>query len=715
MDNIIIENKKFRLVIGPDAKPVSLVFLSSGEECLQNSERLPLFTLTEDRPYNNEIKLAHPNKKTTFRANRLRMEGERLIVGFEIITFEAVVLVCVRDNYITFELEGYNLYPKSFGSLCMSPPPVSEFRLLQLPICHRENFGEWLNVVFDERLAVNVLATSPYERIDSEERVSSRILTADAVRGVKLQGAKAALIVAETSDYLDVVREIEEDFDLPRGVDARRNPRLNSSVYWVGNLNPQTVDEHIEHAHRGGFRNMLVYYSAMVYEDDVYSLCGNYDFRKEVYPNGYEDVKAVLKKIKAAGITPGLHFLHTHIGKRSRYVTPVADHRLNLTRHFTLAKPLGMEDTTIFVEENPEGAVMHEKCRVLKFGGELISYESYTTEPPFMFLGCRRGHWDTNITAHELGQIGGLLDVSEFSAVSVYLNQNSSLQDEIAEKIAALYNCGFEFIYMDGSEGVSAPFEYHVANAQLRVYRKFINKPLFAEGAAKSHFSWHMMSGGNAFDIFPAETFKDMVAEHPLKEAPMMAKNFTRVDFGWWRYFPDAQPDLYEYSTSKAAAWNCPVTLQARNDLFVKNPRNADVFEVIRRWEEVRAKNWLTEEQRLALRDPETEYILLINEKGEYELQPYFEVLNPDEQIKAFVFSRKGKSYAVCWHKTASGRLLLPLDNELVYEAELGKEKLDVEKCSNCAVVEISDRRYLSANIGLEEMKEAFKNATLIE
>lgn len=716
MSNIIIENKSFSLTIDENCRATSLVYKKTGEECLDNYDSLPLFSLTEERPYNNEIKLAHPNKKTTFPANRIRREGDKLIVGFDIITFEAVVAVNEQDEYITFKLEGYNLFPKSFGSLCMSPPPVLEFRLMQLPVKHRENFGEWLNVCFDDRLAVNVLATSPYALIDSEHRRNCRVLTADAVRGVKLQGCEAALIVAETSHYLDVVRQIEIDYNLPHGVDARRNPRLNSSVYWVGNLNPQTVDEHIAHAKRGGFRNMLVYYSAIVYEDDIYALCGNYDFRTELYPNGYDDLKLVLQKLKAAGITPGLHFLHTHIGKRSRYVTPVADHRLNLTRHFTLSKPLGPHDTTLFVEENPEGSVTHEKCRVLKFGGELIYYDSYTTEPPYMFTGCVRGHWDTNVTEHEMGQIGGILDVSEFSAKSVYVNQNSSLQDEIADKIAAIYNCGFEFVYMDGSEGAQPPFEFHVPNAQYRVISKFNNEPLFCEGAAKGHFSWHMMSGGNAFDIFPAETFKAMVAEHPLKEAPMMAKNFTRVDFGWWRYFPDAQPDLYEYSTSRAASWDCPVTLQARNDLFVKNPRNDDVFEVIRRWEDVRAKGWLSLEQKQMLRDPDTEHILLINEEGEYELCPYFEVKDTVEPLRAFLFERRGKTYAVCWHKTGSAGLSLPLSADtLVYENELGGEKLTVKAEGDSSVIELAGRRYLSTTASMTELEKALKSAKIIE
>ncbi|MGV8092685.1 MAG: hypothetical protein AB2L24_12585 [Mangrovibacterium sp.] len=57
----------------------------------------------------------------------------------------------------------------------------------------------------------------------------------------------------------------------------------------------------------------------------------------------------------------------------SRYVTPAADHRLNLVKMFTLAKPLGKDDTEVYVEQNPEGSVMADGCRVLKIGTELVT------------------------------------------------------------------------------------------------------------------------------------------------------------------------------------------------------------------------------------------------------------------------------------------------------------------------------------------------------
>ncbi|MBQ3573967.1 MAG: hypothetical protein IJA16_05155 [Clostridia bacterium] len=718
-NSILIENKSFCLKIREDAMAESLIFKPTGEECLAANEEIPFFSVTEDRPYNNEIKLAHPNKRTTFSANRVRREGNKLIVGFELLDFEAVVEIKETDEYISFKLVDFVLPEHVHFGLCMTPPPVAEFRMIQLPIVNKARFGEWLNVMWDDNVCINVLSTSPHARIDSEKRKGYRILTADAVRGIKLKGCEAALIVTSPDTLLDCVEKIEDDYDLPRGVASRRSKHINSSSYWVWELTPKNVDEHIALAKKGGFDMMLVYYSCF-FKEEAYKHCNNFEFVPE-YPNGKEDVKFVLGKIKDAGMTAGIHFLHPHIGLLSTYVTPVADHRLNLKQYFTLAKPLGLDDTTIYVEENPEGTEMHEKCRVLKFGGELISYESYTTERPYCFKGCVRGHYNTNIIPHELGQIGGLLDISEFCANSVYINQNTSLQDEIADRLAEIYNLGFEFIYYDGSEGTNAPYEFHVPNAQYKVYKKCAKAPLYCEGAAKAHFSWHILSGGNAFDIFPPEIFKESIAKHPLEEAPRMANDFTRLNFGWWTLDTDHQPDMFEYGTSRAAAWDCPITIQARGyaKAFDKAPRFDDDFEVLRRWEDVRRQSWLTPEQKAELRNPNQEHILLINENGEYELAAYDEikgVASGSEDISAYVFERLGKTYVVCWHKKGSGKLSLPLKaQDIKYEEELGGAVIPVEEADGLAVIPVENRRYLSSELSKEAIVEAFCSAKIIK
>ncbi len=683
---------------------------------------MALFSLTQERPYNNEIKLMNPNKRTTFAANRVRRDGDKLIVGFEVVAFEAVVEIKEKDDYVAFTFVEFIVPEDAYGVGCqiIDPPPILEFRLLQLPIAKRERFGEWLNVNWDDNVAINVLSTSPHTFIDSETRKDCYIMYAQAERRVKLLGTGAALIVASPDKLLDCIESVEEDYDLPLGVKSRRSDDIDASIFWTANLNPSNVDEHIEYAKKGGFKRMLIYYSVFFKETGSYLLEGNYDIRDDYYPNGLEDIKALLKKIKDAGIVPGIHMLHSHIGVKSRYVTPVADHRLNLTRYFTLAKPLGTEDDVIYVEQNPEGAPLNPEFQVLKFGGELIYYDSYSTEYPYCFRNCKRGHFETNIVPHEIGIIGGVLDLSEFGTVSsVYIDESTSLQDEVAEKIAKVYNeVGLEFIYFDGSEGTNAPFEINVPYAQYRVYKKLDKEPLFCEGAAKAHFNWHMLSGGNAFDVFPADVFKEKLAEFPLSAAPKMANNFTRLNFGWWEFDEVVQPDMYEYGASRAAAYDCAVTVQVRLHHTVNCPRKDDALEVLYRWEDIKGKKWLTQEQKEMLKDPNQEHILLVNEKGEYELVPYFCIKNAakgNNLLSAFYFERLGKTYVVCWHTEGSGNLLLPLETDsFVYEEQLGGEQVKVEKTKEGVIIPVAGRKYFSSDAPKEKLIEAFGNATFV-
>ena len=714
MESIRLENERFCLQIGNNCVAESLVHKATGTECLMTGENIALFSLTEERPYNNEIKLAHPNKRTTFQANRVRLQGNQLIVGFELVTFEAIVEVKITSSYIAFHLVDFIIRPEDFGHLALTPPPVYEFRVLQLPVRDRKYFGEWLNVTWDEQVAVNLLATSPYPRIDSERRRGYRIMSADTLRDIRLKDCGAALIVSTESELLDVIEDVEVDYDLPRGVQSRRCSRINASAYWSSEVNPTNVTEHISYALQGGFRMMLINYAAIFKEVGWYSYAGDYDFREE-YVNGIEDLKKMLQRIKEAGIVPGFHFLHTHIGIKSRYVTPVADHRLRLIRYFTLARPLDVNDDTIYVEQNPQGAVVEPRCRILKFDGELISYESYTTEAPYCFTGCKRGYFDTNVIPHTLGTIGGILDISEFGADSVHPDQNSSLQDVVADKLAEAYNAGFEFAYFDGSEGTNAPFEIYIPLAQYRVYKKLNHAPLYSEGAAKAHFSWHMISGGNAFDVFPSRVFKQKIVEFPFEEAPRMAQDFTRINFGWWQYFQETQPDQYEFGTSRAAAWDCPVTMQENIEIFKSNPRTKDNLEVMRRWEDVRAKGLLTVEMKQQLKDAKQEHILLLNEEEAYELVPYERIVGAaggDESVSAFIFERNAKSYVVCWHTTGSGVLSLPLKVEdVTYEEEIGGKKLEVISQGNSVLITIDDRHYVSSDLPKEKLVDAFINA----
>lgn len=711
MEQFVFENKHFRLTVGADAEAKSLISKCDGRECLANGLRMPLFSVTEDRPYNNEIKLTYMNQRSTFQANRIRREGDRLIVGFELVRFEAIIEVKVTDEYMAFTLVDFLADREDFPHH-MDFPPVESFCLLQLPVDRALPYGQWLNVCHYDTAALAIVATDEYGFIEPSTLGNYRVISCNAKRKFHLRGCAAALICTKKNVFLDSIDKIEEDYDLPRSVKSRRNPLINASIYWTHQLNPENVDEHIAYAKKGGYRMMLLYYTCMAAYGHGYGSCGDYTY-KACYPNGDADMRAVLKKIKDAGITPGLHVLHTHIGFETKYVTPRADHRLHLTDRFTLSRPLTENDDTVYVEECPIDAPMMIDCRVLRFDGELIKYESYSTEQPYCFKGCQRGYLNTEITEHARGCSGGVLHVSEYGATSAYIDQDSSLQDEVAEKIAHLYDQGFEFLYYDGSEGVQDPFAFHISNAQYRVYKHLSTPPVLCEGAAKSHFDWHILSGANAFDIFPTPIFKEKILEFPFYEAKLMKLDFSRVNFGWWKFYADTRVDVHEFGTCKAAAWDCPVTVQIKLENFKANPRTDDILEMMARWEDVRVRRWLTTEQKEEIiRDERQEFTLLQTGNGEYELLPYEQVTFETYQgITAFVFERNNEAHVVLWDDLGSSRVTLATEDLCDVSTSLGGYSPIVKQGNGKTVLTLSRRAYFKTTAGREVLCQWLKNA----
>ena len=678
---VVVETKAFKLVINPDATARSLVIKATGEECLAPEAALPVFASVQKRPFNNETRLVQMAKRTMYPANRVRRDGNILRIGFETAPYEVEVRIKEREGYAAFEIVRFisnTVQEKQYYHWCMDVPPVEEFTLLQLPVIARRNFGDWLNVEWDDRVAVAVVGATPYMDVDHEKRGRWRLLRADALAGIGHGITNGVAVVAAGAGkdaLLAQIAAMEADYDLPRGVESRRNPLLNASIYWTSDLSVHNVDEHIANMKKGGFRLALIYYAGMFLNDGnwPYWRYGDYDFDLERFPNGYDDLRAVLAKIRAAGVMPGFHTLQTFIGFKSRYVTPEADPRLNVKRYFALERPLpaSVGKCDVYVAQNPIDSPMHPKCRILKFGTELMRYEGYTTTPPYRFTGVERGWFGTTVKEHGRGDFGGILDVCECAASSCCIDQNTSLQDEIAEKIAKVFDCGMEFLYFDGSEDVNVPCNVNISLSQWKVARRCGKMPLFTEGCAKTHFGWHLQSGANAFDVFPPEIFKEKIIEYPYQAAKRLAKDFTRVDFGWWKIFPDTQPDMWEYGTSKAAAFDCPATMQMNLKRVRANGRMDDLLETVRRWEDVRARKWLTPAQKEMLKDPNREFHLYLPPSTPHTSQtsPNYELVEWKQidvaggkrtSVRAFLFERNGKRAVAYWHVSDSAKLILP-------------------------------------------------------
>ena len=202
-----------------------------------------------------------------------------------------------------------------------------------------------------------------------------------------------------------------------------------------------------------------------------------------------------------------------------------------------------------------------------------------------------------------------------------------------------------------------------------------------------------------------------MIVRWPQYEAPLMRQNFSPLNFGWWGlWLPGeklrdgtktigTQPDMWEFGTSRAAAWDCPATLQVNLTKYRKHPRLADLMEVMRRWEDVRAKNWLTSEQKERLKSSTQEHHLYRNEKGAYELHEIEMLPSPEKAkaVRAFLFSRGGKRVLAYWHTSGAGSL------EIACGAGGARKTVPADGI-----------RYLETDLPVEAVKRAYAAAVLL-
>ena len=708
---VIIENAEMRLTLNSDGTANSLIHKASGQECLDVTKKMPVFSITQYRPYDNEIMLAYPAKEMKFAADSVYRVGNNLIVSFELTDYEATIALNITDNYIGFTLEKLDYHMADFG--VKRKTNIDEFTLMQLPVKNREHFGSWLNVVWDDEVAVNLLATGPFAKIDAENRDGYKLLLAEAVSEVKLQGVGAALIVTDKEKLLDNIDQLEHDFDLPLGVEGRRSKEYKNSYYELRNVTTKNIDEHIAYAKKGGFKQMVIYYP------DFASSMGHFPWRKE-YPNGMKDLQEITGKIKAAGLILGFHIHYNKAQINDSYVTPIPDSRLNLRRTFTLRGDINKKQTVILVEENPAGCTMEDGRRILKIGTELISYKNFTTSFPYKFSGCERGVLGTKSVKRKKGDLLGLLDVDTWP-IFVRFNQKTNIQEEVAERMGEIYKqAGIQFIYFDGSEDAPRPYWFNIQWSKLVAYKAFKPAPIFSEGAVKAHFCWHIQSRGNAFDTFKPEFTREAVRKHPAAEAKFLANDFTSLNFGWNDYVAPndktigMQPDMYEYITSKAAAWNCPIALLGKLDQLNAHPRTADNLEVIRRWEEVRITDFLSEKQKESLKNLDSEYTLLIDENGDFELVEYEQIpdiASGNNNVRAFIFNRNNKTWVVYWHNSGEGVIELPVNSDKIsLFTEPGKQ-VKITADENIVTLPVGDRRYIEFDLSKKEVLNLFSKA----
>ncbi|MBN2293847.1 MAG: hypothetical protein JXM70_15570 [Pirellulales bacterium] len=730
---VVLQTDDVRLEIEENGKLKSLTSRLNGAEIASLSNPEPVATIYRGGrsvpAYSG--KYAASTKRWIYKgghsypATRVTLSADMLSIDFGEANVKAKYRITTKRDYLTLEL------------LALEGEPIDRIDMFRLGVRKLPYLGQWVNAVYDDRFGICLCAGNLKTDAQMDRHTYHVLMRATAEKEVGFRGATAVLFGCHDpkEKFLDSMTIVEHDFNMPSGAIHRRRPSQRYSYLWPTRPTPENIDEYIRWAKRGGFRMILFSYGAFA------NGAGHFRW-KSSFPGGMADLQKMTDAIRRAGLKVGLHIHYSKAHKIDPYVTPVPDERLHKVRTFTLAEPVDAGADTLSVKENPEKCTLDEGRRILKVGKELIAYENYTTEPVFMFTGCRRGHLGTTAAAHSQGDQVGLLDVDTWPSF-IRFDQRTDIQDETARRIADIYHKTgpYEMVYFDGAEDVHEPFWYNVASAQYRVYRLLDPPPPICEAAHYTHFSWHMITRSNAYDtVAPPEGMKDFCRLMPCPTAAERVKDFSRIDFGWLGQFGKSKsgyagPDVYEYVISRAAAWDCPISLKVSSKGLESHPRREDCFEVIKTWEDARLGNhlgkaqqellknvclehasyvscydqreiWnnccsnsnLTDAQRAILAD-RREHHLLLNEQGQYELVEIDEIPNvAGGALKAYSFRRASQPDDTCvliWAVYDDVKLKLPLGGDRLKVMRPFGKQTPFRSDGESSVVAIGNRKYL--------------------
>lgn len=713
--DIVLQNDEMALTIGADGIVKSLVSKSTGEECLQPGVDAPACVITQYRPYDNENFLMFPAKPRQFPSDKCYMHGDTLLVEFT-DTYDIVKLkVDITPSYIAFTPVGRDYRIEDYG--VKRKTELDELTLLQLPLKKREHFGEWLNVMWDDSTAVALVGTHPTTFIDSRVERDNTTLLAQTHTSVRLFDSGTALIVTRPDSVLDRMDALERAYGMPLGVESRRRAEYPMSYYELRDVTVDNIDRNIELAKQAGLKTMVVYYV------DFAKACGHYEWRPE-YPRGMEDLREITRKISDAGMIPGIHIHYSKIAVNDPYINNgVPDRRGNVVARFSLSKPIDGNATDIVVEERPEGLRMEKGRRLLHIDDELIMFNDVTTEEPYTFTGCQRGCFNSAAKSHSAGSEARHLDVDDWP-LFIRIDQNSGIQKEIAERLGKIYaDCGFRFVYFDGAEDIPMPYWYNVSRSQLEVYNAMQPAPMWAEGAQKSHYGWHILSRGNAFDHFPPERTRQAMKRYTLRCAEQVACDFTSVNFGWINHLAPAdktigmQPDMYDYICSKALAWDSPISLIVNLSEVDKMARNDDNLLAVNLWETIKLDKAIDPELKKAMRDPDREWTVLPRKGGKFELHEVRQLtsdsLNATVPVRAFTYPvDENKTAIVYWNTRGESSVTLPATTASVSLDSFDGRRLKIGRDKNRnLVLPAGQRRVLTISLPHDEARQFFLDA----
>lgn len=471
-------------------------------------------------------------------------------------------------------------------------------------------------------------------------------------------GSAIALFGCKPDVALKTIGAIEVGEGLPHpeinGVWVKVSKETNRA-YVISPFSEEDIDIMIEYTKKAGLRSL--------YHEDPFETWGNFELKKEFFPNGIKGLKACAEKTKANGLNIGLHTLTNFITPNDKFVTPVPDRRLVNTGSAKLVHDISASDFEIEISDNQ--MILNQKnskLNTVRIGDELIRYGSVSEEKPFVLYDCQRGAWGTRASVHAKGE--EVVKLLDFAYRTFY--PNWEMQKDMVRNISNLINeANITQMGFDGHEGCFATGngDYAMDKYALDWYNMVDHVTVNSSSRLK-HFYWHINHFINWGEPWYGG-FRESQADRRFKVQPFLERNYLKNMLGWFMIKSTTIPSDIEWMMARAAGYNAGFAMVLRRPELEGNPYTDELLDLIRTWEEARLAGAFSEEQRERLKDGNNEFHLEKEGNKAWILHPFttnsFEhqkkVLQPGEPTDSeWAFSNRGDEQPLQFRLTLKGK-----------------------------------------------------------
>ncbi len=543
-----------------------------------------------------------------YRRAKCSLADGKLVFQFAEADTTVVMGVTAKPRYFVFQVES------------VSNPGVEDLTFLQLNLKDCDHVNTMSGLAADARFGV-CLRTLNLQTHVSVGR-NPPVLTARAFQEHGLERGKAALVACPIPQLRPTLQDVLRNENVPHsplGGPFALDAEENRGSYVFATVSEKNVDDWIDLARRGGIHT--------IHLNGWQTSLGHYEPREAIFPNGLDGMKSVVDKLHAAGLKVGIHTLTGCISTYDPWVRPVPDPRLATDGTFTLDADLGEKDTDVPTAEPPGNYptvwAYSSRGNCIRIDDELIQFSVISKDSTQGFFKCKRGAFGTKVAPHKKGaEVHHLI-----ARYGCFIpDENSTLVDEVAERIAHVYNtCNLDQIYMDGAEAMRG--WYGIARMRQAIFTR-LKRPALVEASCWDHHSWAFHSRVGAWD-HPKWGLKRFADDHFRAVDQYRKGALLEAQLGWWVILPAAHdwdmemPDEIEYLVAKALGHDAPLSFQSVSATGKPaNARQDEYFTTIGRYERLRLANYFSEAVKEKLREEREEFRLNQADDGRWQFTP---------------------------------------------------------------------------------------------